>query len=223
MQNVGFDRKPCCWSASTCRRATSSRRDRPRLLGECWRPRRQVPGVARAGVSAIPPMSGMGWNNNVEVPGGTQLSEPDNIIWFNAVTPGMVRHLRHDAGHWTRLHGGGQERRADSGHRQRGLRQRSSCRGPTSRPHRQTAGLQPAAADRRRGKSSASSRMPSYRTRCASRTADDLPAARPVGNARGAVRDADGARGDGPSGAADQEPRRRRSEGEPEVRCSSCP
>jgi len=62
--------------------------DRPRLLEQVLAATAQVPGVARAGLSAIPPMSGMGWNNFVEVPGGASMSQRDSVVWFNAVTPG---------------------------------------------------------------------------------------------------------------------------------------
>jgi putative ABC transport system permease protein len=47
-----------------------------------------VPGVARAAVSFVTPLSGMAWNNLVEVPGGPQLSERDSMSYVNAVTPG---------------------------------------------------------------------------------------------------------------------------------------
>ena len=48
----------------------------------------RVPGVARAAVSVIPPMTGMGWNNDLEAPGEPALSERDRVVWFNGVTPG---------------------------------------------------------------------------------------------------------------------------------------
>jgi putative ABC transport system permease protein len=46
-----------------------------------------VPGVVHAGVSAIVPMSGMGWNSNVSLPPGA--TKHSDVVWFNAVTPGF--------------------------------------------------------------------------------------------------------------------------------------
>ena len=46
-----------------------------------------VPGVAEAAVSTLTPVSGMGWNDAVEVPGGPELAGRDRLVWFNAVTP----------------------------------------------------------------------------------------------------------------------------------------
>lgn len=48
----------------------------------------RVPGVASAAVAAVPLVSGMTWNNSVEVPGGLPRSEDDGISNLNAVTPG---------------------------------------------------------------------------------------------------------------------------------------
>ncbi len=50
---------------------------------------RSVPGVARAALSTLTPVSGHEWNNNVEVPGGRRFSEPEMLVWFNAVSPGF--------------------------------------------------------------------------------------------------------------------------------------
>ena len=47
-----------------------------------------LPGVAAAGVSTVPPVSGMGWNGRVEVEGMAPLPERQSIAWMNAVTPG---------------------------------------------------------------------------------------------------------------------------------------
>jgi predicted permease len=48
----------------------------------------RVPGVARAAISAIPPMNGMGWNNRIEARGEPAPPERDRTVWFNGVTPG---------------------------------------------------------------------------------------------------------------------------------------
>jgi len=46
------------------------------------------PGVASAAVSAIAPVSGMGWNNRFQVQGGPTLDDREASSWMNAVTPG---------------------------------------------------------------------------------------------------------------------------------------
>jgi putative ABC transport system permease protein len=48
-----------------------------------------VPGVRRASVSFLTPMSGSGWNHRVQVPGGpTNLSRAQQTTWVNAVGAG---------------------------------------------------------------------------------------------------------------------------------------
>jgi predicted permease len=88
MQNVGFDRDALLVVNLDVLKSGVEPADRPRLLEQVLAATAQVPGVARAGLSAIPPMSGMGWNNFVEVPGGAKVSQRDSVVWFNAVTPG---------------------------------------------------------------------------------------------------------------------------------------
>jgi putative ABC transport system permease protein len=46
-----------------------------------------VPGVARASVSFLTPLSGRGWNNRVEVAGGPVLAARERVTWLNAVGP----------------------------------------------------------------------------------------------------------------------------------------
>ncbi|MFI4945326.1 MAG: ABC transporter permease, partial [Burkholderiales bacterium] len=47
-----------------------------------------LPGVAHAGVSAIAPVSGAAWNERCEIVGAEAISEPEQVAWFNAVSPG---------------------------------------------------------------------------------------------------------------------------------------
>ncbi len=47
-----------------------------------------VPGVARASLSYMTPMSGRGWNTRVQVPGGPVLTGRDQMAWVNAIAPG---------------------------------------------------------------------------------------------------------------------------------------
>ncbi len=48
----------------------------------------RVPGVRQAGVSVIEPMSGMGWNGPITVPGAAARTGRDRMSMFNAITPG---------------------------------------------------------------------------------------------------------------------------------------
>jgi putative ABC transport system permease protein len=47
-----------------------------------------VPGVSRASLSFMTPMSGQGWNNRTQVIGGPTLSRTEQMSWMNAVAPG---------------------------------------------------------------------------------------------------------------------------------------
>jgi predicted permease len=47
-----------------------------------------MPGVARAAVSFMNPVSGMGWNESFEVEGVPPPSGRDRVSWLNAVSPG---------------------------------------------------------------------------------------------------------------------------------------
>jgi predicted permease len=47
-----------------------------------------VPGVSRASLSFLTPMSGRNWTHRLEVTGGPVLSRPQQTAWFNAVSPG---------------------------------------------------------------------------------------------------------------------------------------
>jgi putative ABC transport system permease protein len=47
-----------------------------------------VPGVSSAALSAVPPMSGMGWNNTIEAAGEPAPPAKDRTVWFNGVSPG---------------------------------------------------------------------------------------------------------------------------------------
>jgi putative ABC transport system permease protein len=49
---------------------------------------RTLPGTASAALSSLTPVSGRGWNDRIDVPGGRRLSEREMIVWFNGVTPG---------------------------------------------------------------------------------------------------------------------------------------
>jgi predicted permease len=72
-------------------RTALSRSDLPPLLERVADAAGTVPGVARAAVSAIAPLSGGAWNNIFEIPGAPALSERERSIFINAVSPGWFR------------------------------------------------------------------------------------------------------------------------------------
>ena len=54
---------------------------------------RALPGVRTAGASLLTPISGQGWNGNIEADGFRPKSERDGIVWFNGVTDGYFATL----------------------------------------------------------------------------------------------------------------------------------
>lgn len=52
-----------------------------------------APGVSRASLSFMTPMSGRGWNSRIELTGGPVLSGRDQVTWVNAVAPGWFETL----------------------------------------------------------------------------------------------------------------------------------
>jgi predicted permease len=67
---------------------------RVRLYTELQDAARAVPGVRAAAAAMIEPLSGMGWNTGVEVPGETRLPGREAMTWMNAVTPGWFATYR---------------------------------------------------------------------------------------------------------------------------------
>jgi predicted permease len=61
--------------------------DRGSLLARVRDEAARIPGVEATAVSLIEPLSGMGWNEDVDVP-GTPVRDADSLTWLNAVTPG---------------------------------------------------------------------------------------------------------------------------------------
>ena len=76
---------------------------RARLYGELQQAAATVPGVQAAAVSMIGPLSGMGWNTAAEVAGEARKPGRDAMTFMNAVTPALVRDLRHPGGRRPRL------------------------------------------------------------------------------------------------------------------------
>src|SRR6185295_12821539 len=48
----------------------------------------RVPGVGDVAASSMNPVSGMGWNERVEIEGLPPLSDRESSSWMNALTPG---------------------------------------------------------------------------------------------------------------------------------------
>jgi putative ABC transport system permease protein len=86
-QNLGFDPDGLLILGVDVQRTGVLPEDRPALYGRIEAAVRRVPGVANAAVSMIPPVSGMGWNDNVEVPGGRAVAGRERSAWLNGVSP----------------------------------------------------------------------------------------------------------------------------------------
>jgi len=69
-------------------------KERGALFDRVAREAATAPGVAAAAVSAVAPVSGMGWNDRFVVQGGATLSDRDQSAWANAVTPGWFATYR---------------------------------------------------------------------------------------------------------------------------------
>ena len=86
-QNFGFDPDRLLILGVDVQRTGVLPEDRPALYARIEAAVRRVPGVANAAISMIRPVSGMGWNNMVEVPGGRALAGRDKSVWLNGVSP----------------------------------------------------------------------------------------------------------------------------------------
>jgi putative ABC transport system permease protein len=86
-QNFGFDPDRLLILGVDVQRTGVMPEDRPALYGRIEAAVRRVPGVANAAISMIRPVSGMGWNNMVEVPGVPALAGRDKSVWLNGVSP----------------------------------------------------------------------------------------------------------------------------------------
>jgi putative ABC transport system permease protein len=86
--NLGFDRDPLLLVRLDLQRGGVAPDERLGIELRAQEAARTVPGVAKAAISNLTPVSGMGWNNGIEVPGGPRYSDREMIVWFNAITPG---------------------------------------------------------------------------------------------------------------------------------------
>jgi putative ABC transport system permease protein len=88
--HLGFDRDRVLVTTVNAQRTDIPPAER---LGVYERIRESVtaaPGVAAAGVSVVTPVSGMSWNNRIEVSGAVTLPERQRLSYFNAITPGWL-------------------------------------------------------------------------------------------------------------------------------------
>jgi putative ABC transport system permease protein len=86
--NLGFDRDPLLIVGLDLQRGGIAQSDRLGLVQRLEATARRVPGVSRATLSNLTPVSGRGWNNGIEVPGGRRYSEREMTVMFNGVSPG---------------------------------------------------------------------------------------------------------------------------------------
>jgi putative ABC transport system permease protein len=63
--------------------------DRVTLFERLSREVATVPGIEAAGASVISPLSGMGWNGPIALPGLEGRPDLERMAWFNGVTPGF--------------------------------------------------------------------------------------------------------------------------------------
>ena len=86
-QNLGFDPDGLLILGVDVQRTGVLPDERPALYARIEDGVRGVPGVTNAAISMIRPLSGMGWNNMVEVPGGRAVAGRDRSVWLNGVSP----------------------------------------------------------------------------------------------------------------------------------------
>ena len=91
--NPGFRRTQVLLVSASLRNAALQGPERAVLINELLTRLRQLPGVRGASTAAITPVSGMGWNGDIKVPGYIAASRRDALTWFNAVSDGYFSSL----------------------------------------------------------------------------------------------------------------------------------
>jgi putative ABC transport system permease protein len=87
-QDFGFDRDPILLVDVESKRVEIPSAERTALFGRVQAAVEALPGVARAGLSVITPVSGQGWSNHFELPGSPPLSERERLVFMNGISPG---------------------------------------------------------------------------------------------------------------------------------------
>ena len=86
-QPLGFDPDRLLIVGVNVQATGVERAERPALYASVEAAVRVVPGVANAAMSMIRPVSGQGWNDSIEVPGGATLTGRERMVWLNGVSP----------------------------------------------------------------------------------------------------------------------------------------
>ncbi len=92
--DLGFDRDPLLIVGLDLQRGGITPNERLGLAQRLEAAVRTVPGVNDAALSNLTPVSGYGWNDDVEVPGGRRYSGREMLVWFNGVSPGYFATYR---------------------------------------------------------------------------------------------------------------------------------
>ena len=87
-RDLGLDAKAILLVALDAQRSLAPPAERGALYERAREAAAAVPGVARAAVSFVSPVSGMGWNRRFTVEGEAPLGDREQLSWINAVTPG---------------------------------------------------------------------------------------------------------------------------------------
>jgi putative ABC transport system permease protein len=88
--HLGFDRDRVLVTTVNAQRTDIPPAERLAVYARIHRSVAAAAGVAAAGVSVVTPVSGMAWNNRIEVSGGVVLPDRQRLSYFNAITPGWL-------------------------------------------------------------------------------------------------------------------------------------
>jgi len=86
--DLGMEDDPVLLVGLDAQRSAAPVSDRSALFERAQEAASAVPGVARAAISVVSPVSGMGWNEGLEVKEAPTLTDRERLTWVNAVTPG---------------------------------------------------------------------------------------------------------------------------------------
>jgi putative ABC transport system permease protein len=87
-RDLGLDSEGILLVGLDAQRSAAAPDQRSALFARAEESARALPGVARAAVSFVNPVSGMGWNERFTVEGLPALGDRESLSWMNAVTPG---------------------------------------------------------------------------------------------------------------------------------------
>jgi predicted permease len=83
----GFERQGLWLAEIDARRSTTRLEDRTALFERVRQAVTAVPGVKGASLSALTPLSNMGWNTAISMPHLQSMPEDERTVWFNALSP----------------------------------------------------------------------------------------------------------------------------------------